>query len=212
MDKIKPFDSFEMTWLGMLHCLDSLFRYLFSALSLRMVNLTVPATRPSSTSLQQAYNIHKLKNVRNSRWITLCTDTYWSYTNLIMRLFTNSLIFWFASFTEQQLLKESSSLNVCKIFQNLFTLCFSLVQLCIVSVFFFFLAQNRKLHMHALFLNMLNVDLPVLHTLREDIVHVVKHINVLLLWHCLKRCVNLHYWDLNYSNQSKNSMTVSLAF
>lgn len=45
--------------------------------------------------------------------------------------------------------------------------CFSLVQLCIVSGFFF-LAQNRKLHMHALFLNMLNVDL--LHTLREDIV------------------------------------------
>lgn len=59
--------------------------------------------------------------------------------------------------------------------------CFSLVQLCIVSGFFFFLAQNRKLHMHALFLNMLKVDLPVLHTLTEDIVHVVKHINVLLL-------------------------------
>lgn len=58
--------------------------------------------------------------------------------------------------------------------------CFSLVQLCIVllSGFFFFLAQNRKLHMHALFLNMLKVDLPVLHTLTED---VVKHINVLLL-------------------------------
>lgn len=35
---------------------------------------------------------------------------------------------------------------------------------------FFFFAQNRKLHMHALFLNMLKVDLPVLHTLREDIV------------------------------------------
>lgn len=209
MDKMIPFDSFEMKWLGMLHCLDSLFRYLFSALSLRMVNLTVPATRPSSTSLQQAYNIHTLKNVRNSRWITLCTDTYWSYTNLIMRLFTNSLIFWFASFTEQQLLKESSSLNVCKIFQNLFTMFFTGTTM-YRKCFFFFFAQNRKLHMHALFLNMLNVDL--LHTLREDIVHVVKHINVLLLWHCLKICVNLHYWDLNYSNQSKNSMTVSLAF
>lgn len=168
MDKIIPFDSFEMTWLGMLHCLDSLFRYLFSALSLRMVNLTVPATRPSSTSLQQAYNIHTLKNVRNSRWITLCTDTYWSYTNLIMRLFTNSLIFWFASFTEQQLLKESSSLNVCKIFQNLFTMFFTGTTMYRKWFFFFFLAQNRKLHMHALFLNMLNVDL--LHTLREDIV------------------------------------------
>lgn len=46
---------------------------------------------------------------------------------------------------------------------------------------FFFLAQNRKLHMHALFLHMLNVDPPVLHTLIEDIVHVVKHINVLPL-------------------------------
>lgn len=82
MDKIIPFDSFEMTWLGMLHCLDSLFRYLFSALNLRMVNLTVPATRPSSTSLQQVYNIHKLKmseiqdKYRNSlHWHILVTQT-----------------------------------------------------------------------------------------------------------------------------------------